>query len=86
MPASRSALKIMDVFGTGVYVTIQTASGRLIVGTIIGIIGSDRHHDVKLVNAVVEPEFLLVKLTVPSDPYLIGQTIAINVVLIATIG
>jgi hypothetical protein len=86
MPARSSALKIIEVFGTGVDVTIYTTSRDTYSGTIIGVIGSDRHHDEECVAAVVEPEFLLVKLTVAFGPFVIGQTVAINVMLIETIG
>jgi hypothetical protein len=87
MPARSSALKILEVFGTGVEVSIIFQGTFGYTGTIIGIICSDRHHDEELVHAVVEPEFLLIKLTtVPPGAYVIGQTVAFNVMLIESIG
>jgi hypothetical protein len=58
------------------------ASGVVFTGQIVAEI---RHHDDPVV-VELEPEFLLLKLTVAIGPYVVGQTIGINILLIETIG
>lgn len=81
------SLSIIETFGSGITVSVVVASGAVFIGQIVGEV---RHHEeppmpITLENEI-EPEFLLLKLTAATGPYVIGQTIAINVLLIETIG
>lgn len=94
-----NAATIMEVFGSGVTVTVLTVSGAIFTGDIIGTISTKngRHHDDNCVlpqppvqpiifDSTINPEFLLIRLTVASAPYAVGQTVAFNTLLIQTIG
>lgn len=80
--------KLIKTFGTETTVSVIVASGAKYSGRIVGGI---RHCDnpVPIVTDVeneIEPEFLLLYLTTATDPFVVKQTIAINILLIEAIG
>jgi len=75
-------IKLIETFGSGVVVSVLLVSGVVFTGQIVAEV---RHCDDALA-VDIQPEFLLLKLTVAIGPYVVGQTIAINVLLIETIG
>ncbi|HMM22652.1 MAG TPA: hypothetical protein PKA10_18185 [Selenomonadales bacterium] len=71
LPSSRSYI--------GTTVTILTASGVSFTGLFLGI----RHHDDDCFQG---GQFVFLRLTVASPPYVIGEVIAINLAQIVSIG